>query len=123
RHRMARARHRETRDRPATAVAVAVFAACGVYQLTTLKDRCLSLCRSPLGLVVRYASYDGAARDVRIGLHHGAFCVGCCWALMGLLVAFGLMNVVAMIAVAFVVMLEKTWARGVDFARLIGVVA
>ena len=61
-------------DHPAwaTAVAVTVFTACGVYQLTPLKSRCLKHCRSPLSLLLHYGSYQGALRDVRAGVHHGA---------------------------------------------------
>jgi Predicted metal-binding integral membrane protein (DUF2182) len=65
----------------ATAVAVAVFASCGVYQLTPLKSRCLKHCRSPLSLLLHYGAYRGALRDVRAGAHHGAYCLGCCWSL------------------------------------------
>jgi predicted metal-binding membrane protein len=107
----------------ATGLAVVIFAACGVYQLTPLKDRCLAKCRSPLGQVFQYASYRGRTRDLRVGVHHGAYCLGCCWALMGLLVAFGLMNVVAMVVLAGVVLVEKVWPYGPGFARAVGVVA
>ncbi len=114
---------RVVEGRGATAFAVALFAACGVYQLTPLKDRCLARCRSPLGFLMRYSSYQGPTRDVRVGLHHGGFCLACCWSLMMLLVAFGLMNVVAMVGVASVVLVEKVWVRGPAFARAVGVAA
>jgi len=107
----------------ATGLAVAIFLACGVYQLTPYKERCLAHCRSPLGFTLRYASYSGRTRDVRVGLHHGGYCLACCWALMALLVVFGLMNVAAMIVVAAIVLVEKTWARGPMFGRVIGGVA
>lgn len=107
----------------ATALAALVFLACGVYQLTPLKDRCLARCRSPLGFTLKYASYRGRGRDLRAGAFHATFCVGCCWALMALLVAFGLMNVLAMVVVAAVVFVEKTWGWGVRFARALGVVS
>ena len=96
----------------AMSLAVAIFLACGIYQLTPFKDRCLAHCRSPLGFTLKYAAYRGHTRDLRVGLHHGAFCLGCCWALMALLVVFGLMNVFAMIVLAGIVLVEKTWARG-----------
>jgi len=73
-------------------LAVATFAACGVYQLSRLKDRCLAHCRSPLGLLLHYGSYRGKLRDLRAGVHHGAYCLGCCWGLMVILVAVGVMN-------------------------------
>jgi predicted metal-binding membrane protein len=107
----------------ATVLAVAVFAACGVYQLTPLKHRCLTRCRSPLGFVLKLGGYRGRTRDLRAGLYHGAFCLACCWALMALLIAFGLMNVIAMVVLAGVVLTEKTWVWGPHFSRVLGVVA
>jgi predicted metal-binding membrane protein len=107
----------------ATVLAVAIFAACGVYQLTPLKDRCLARCRSPLGFVLKLGTYRGRTRDLRVGLYHGVFCLACCWALMALLVAFGLMNVLAMVVLAGAVLAEKTWAWGPQFSRLLGIAA
>jgi predicted metal-binding membrane protein len=104
-------------------LAAALFTACGVYQLTSLKDWCLAHCRSPLGFIFKYAGYKGRTRDIRVGIQHGGFCLGCCWALMLLLITFGLMNVVAMVVLATLVLLEKTWRRGPVLARAIGVVA
>jgi predicted metal-binding membrane protein len=107
----------------ATAAAVAIFAACGIYQLTPLKDRCLVRCRSPLGQLMHYSGYRGRTRELRIGMHHGTYCFGCCWALMALLVAFGVMNVVAMVVLAVIVLIEKANARGQGFARVVGIAA
>ena len=107
----------------ATVLAVAIFAACGAYQLTPLKDRCLARCRSPLGFVLKLGGYRGRTRDLRVGLYHGAFCLACCWALMALLVAFGLMNVIAMVVLAGAVLVEKTWIWGLRFSRVLGVAA
>jgi predicted metal-binding membrane protein len=101
----------------ATGLAVAIFAVCGAYQLTPLKDR------SPLGFVLEYGSYRGRTRDVRVGLAHGALCLACCWALMALLVAFGLMNLLVMVALAGAVLVEKTWAWGPRFSKALGVFA
>jgi predicted metal-binding membrane protein len=111
------------RPAAATVLAVAIFAACGGYQLTSLKDRCLARCRSPLGFVLKLGAYQGRTRDLRVGLYHGAFCLACCWALMALLVAFGLMNVIAMVVLAGAVLAEKTWARGAGFSRALGIAA
>jgi predicted metal-binding membrane protein len=111
------------RPAAATVLAVAIFAACGGYQLTSLKDRCLARCRSPLGFVLKLGAYQGRTRDLRVGLYHGAFCLACCWALMALLVAFGLMNVIAMVVLAGSVLVEKTWVWGPRFSRLLGVAA
>jgi predicted metal-binding membrane protein len=112
-------------NRPLAArvLAVAIFAGCGIYQLTPLKDRCLARCRSPLGFVLKYGSYRGPARDLRAGINHGGFCLGCCWALMALLVAVGLMNLAAMVALAAVVLAEKTWRWGPGLSRVVGVAA
>jgi predicted metal-binding membrane protein len=107
----------------ATAAAAAIFAACGAYQLTPLKDRCLARCRSPLGFLLKLGAYRGRTRDLRAGLYHGTFCLACCWALMTLLVAFGLMNVIAMVVLAGAVLAEKTWARGAGFSRALGIAA
>jgi predicted metal-binding membrane protein len=103
-----------------TAVAAAVFAVNGVYQLTALKDFCLTKCRSPIGLLLRYASYRGPSRHLRAGAHHGAFCLGCCWSLMLLLTAFGVMNLWAMVGLAALVTAEKRLPRGRLVARVAG---
>ncbi len=103
--------------------AVAVFAGCGAYQLSRLKDRCLARCRSPLGLLLHYGSYRGRFRDLRVGAHHGGYCLGCCWALMVILVAVGLMNVAAMVGLAALVLIEKTWSWGPATGRLAGTAA
>jgi predicted metal-binding membrane protein len=105
----------------ATALAVTIFAACGAYQLTPVKDRCLARCRSPLGFVLHLGVYRGRTRDLRAGLYHGASCLACCWALMALLVAFGLMNVVAMVALAAVVLVEKAGPSARRFSQALGV--
>jgi predicted metal-binding membrane protein len=112
-------------DHPAwaTAVAVTVFASCGVYQLTPLKSRCLKHCRSPLSLLLHYGSYRGALRDLRAGTHHGAYCLGCCWSLMALLVVLGMMNLAAMVVLAAVVLVEKLWVHGELLARIVGIAA
>ncbi len=107
----------------ATPVAVVVFAACGVYQLTPLKTRCLRHCRSPLSLLLHYGTYRGPLRDARAGAHHGAYCLGCCWSLMALFVVVGVMNVVAMVVLAVVVLVEKLWVHGEVFSRAVGVVS
>jgi predicted metal-binding membrane protein len=99
---------------------VGIFAAAGSYQLTPWKDRCLSRCRSPVGALMYYVGFKGRSRDVRVGLHHGATCVGCCWGLMVLLIAVGVMNVPAMAALAAVIFVEKIWRYGKPFGRAVG---
>jgi predicted metal-binding membrane protein len=101
---------------------VAIFVAAGVYQLTPWKDWCLRRCRSPIGALMYYLGFKGRSRDVRVGLHHGATCAGCCWGLMILLIAVGVMNVAGMAALTVVILVEKLWRYGKPFGRAIGVV-
>jgi predicted metal-binding membrane protein len=102
-------------------LAIVTFAVAGAYQLSPLKDRCLAHCRSPLGLLLHYGSYRGRSRDLRVGLHHGGYCLGCCWGLMVILIAVGVMNLVAMVGLAALVLVEKTGRRGVAVGRIAGV--
>ena len=101
---------------------VVIFVAAGAYQLTPWKDLCLRHCRSPIGALMYYVGFRGRGRDLRVGLHHGATCIGCCWGLMILLVAVGVMNVVAMAALAVVIFAEKLWRYGKPFGLAVGVV-
>ncbi len=101
---------------------VGIFVLAGVYQLTPLKDACLRHCRSPMMSLLHYANFKGAARDLRVGVHHGLYCVGCCWGLMLVLVAVGVMNVPAMIGLAAVIFFEKLWRRGWVLTRVVGAV-
>jgi predicted metal-binding membrane protein len=93
-------------------VATAVIAAAAAYQLTPLKDVCLSKCRSPLAFVVG-SWRDGRLGAARMGVEQGALCVGCCWALMVTLFVLGVMNVAWMAAIAAVIAAEKLlpWKR------------
>ena len=61
--------------------------------------------------------------DFRAGLHHALYCLGCCWALMVVLIAVGTMNLLAMAALAAAILLEKVWSRSVLFSRAVGVPA
>ncbi len=101
-------------------VGFAVFAVAGAYQLTPLKDVCLRHCRSPMMSLLHYGGYHGRTRDLRVGIHHGLYCVGCCWGLMLVLVAVGVMNVAAMAVLAAVIFLEKLWSRGETLAKVVG---
>ena len=104
-----------------TAAGVAAYLACGLYQLSPLKYRCLAHCRSPLSLFFHYSSFQGHLRDFRVGAHHGAYCLGCCWGLMVVLLALGAMSVVPMLILATVVLAEKLWSKGEALSRLVGV--
>jgi predicted metal-binding membrane protein len=99
---------------------VAIFAAAGAYQFTPWKDWCLHRCRTPVGAFMYYLGFKGRSRDVRVGLHHGATCVGCCWGLMLLLIAVGVMNVTVMAALAVVIFIEKLWRHGKPFSQAVG---
>jgi len=109
---------------PVTAkwLGVAIFITAGIYQLTPWKDWCLRRCRSPIGALMYYLGFKGRSRDVRVGLHHGATCAGCCWGLMIVLIAVGVMNVAAMAALAVVILVEKLWRYGKPFGQAVGVV-
>src|SRR6516164_7075652 len=98
---------------------VAIFTAAGIYQFTPWKDWCLRRCRSPIGALMYYLGFQGRGRDLRVGVHHGATCAGCCWGLMIVLVAVGVMNIAVMAALAAVVFAEKLWRHG----KLLGQVA
>lgn len=104
-------------------VGAAIFAGCGAYQLSTLKGRCLRHCRSPLAQLMEYAGYTGRARDLRVGLRHAGYCLGCCWALMLLLFAFGAMSLVAALGLTGLVVAEKLAPRGELVARASGALA
>jgi predicted metal-binding membrane protein len=87
-----------------------------VYELTPLKNVCLSKCRSPLGFLIG-SWRDGLRGAVQLGARHGAWCVGCCWALMAALFALGVMSLAWMAFVAAVIAAEKIlpWRRTVVF--------
>ena len=85
--------------------------AAGVYQLTPIKHACLRHCRSPLEFLSTHWR-RGAGGALRMGLVHGAFCVGCCWFLMGLMFFGGLMNLYWVAGLALFVLFEKTLPAG-----------
>ncbi len=92
------------------------------WQVTPLKDLCLRHCRSPMSFFMRHARGAGRRRGaLRLGATHGAFCVGCCWALMVVLVAFGTMDLRWMAALAVLIYLEKVTAHGEVVARVAAV--
>jgi predicted metal-binding membrane protein len=99
-----------------------VLIAAGVYQWTPLKDACLAQCRTPLGFLMRHGGFRGdVAGCLGLGLRHGAYCVGCCWVLMALLLVVGVMNVLWIALLALLVLLEKLTPRGRWIARAAGV--
>jgi len=98
-----------------------VLAAAGAYQWSPLKYVCLRHCRSPIGFIL-HGWREGPGGALRMGLHHGTYCVGCCWALMAVQVALGVMNLPVMLAVAALIFLEKITRFGEFIARAAGVV-
>ena len=94
----------------------------GIYQLTPLKQACLHHCRDPI-LFLGHVWRPGFAGALRVGVHHGAYCAACCWALMLIQMVLGVMNLGVMIAVAAVIAGEKLWKRGPLLARASGVAA
>ena len=101
-------------------LAAAILIVAGVYQLTPLKGACLTLCRSPLGFFMTNWR-DGTLGAFRMGARHGMFCLGCCWALMIVLFAVGIMNLAWVAALTALVLIEKITPAGVMLSRLAGV--
>jgi len=99
-------------DRGGRWIAATTLIVAAVYELTPLKDACLGKCRSPLGLVLG-SWQEGHSGALRMGVRNGAWCVGCCWALMVSFFALGIMSVVWMALVAGLIAIEKTlpWRR------------
>jgi predicted metal-binding membrane protein len=102
------------------AVGATLLLGAGLYQLTPLKRACLRRCQSPLGFLVSrwHTGFSGA---FTMGLEHGAYCVGCCWALMLLLFAGGVMNVTVIAALTALVTFEKLSPFGTYSAWISGV--
>ena len=98
----------------------AILIAAGVWQLTPLKAMCLGHCRTPLGFLVGHWR-AGNLGAVRMGLEHGAYCLGCCWFLMALLFFGGVMNLYWIVGLAVFVLLEKTVAFGQLLSRAVGI--
>jgi predicted metal-binding membrane protein len=93
--------------------------AAGIYQLSPLKHVCLRHCRGPLDFIVRYWR-KGTGGAFVMGIEHGAYCVGCCWFLMGLLFVGGVMNLLWVAAIATLVLIEKVAPFGETIARVSG---
>jgi predicted metal-binding membrane protein len=101
------------------ALSALLLAAAGLYQLTPLKDRCLSKCREPLAFFMTHWR-PGTAGALRMGIRHGAYCVGCCAVLMLLLFAVGVMNLAWIAALAAFVLVEKLLPGGRLAGRFAG---
>jgi predicted metal-binding membrane protein len=96
-----------------------LFLGAGVYQFTPLKRACLRRCRSPLEFLAEHWR-EGNAGAFRMGLRHGAYCVGCCWAVMALLFVGGVMNLAWIAGLALLVLAEKLLPGGPVVGRVLG---
>jgi len=92
----------------------------GIYQFSAIKNACLSRCRAPAQFIAQHHR-PGSAGALRLGMHHGAYCLGCCWALMALLFVGGVMNLYWITGITLYVLLEKVLPQGKHIARLAGV--
>ena len=102
------------------AIAVAaILLLAGVYQFTPLKSTCLRACRTPADFLLTHW-HRGLSGQLRLGVEHGLFCLGCCWALMALFVGVGAMSLVWAVGIAVVVLIEKVRPEGVAFGRIAG---
>jgi predicted metal-binding membrane protein len=93
-------------DRAGRWVAGATLVVAAAYEFTPLKDACLGKCRSPLGFLLG-SWRNGLSGALQMGARHGAWCIGCCWALMASLFALGVMSIVWMAVVAGLIAFEK----------------
>ncbi len=94
-----------------TKLAGLTFLLAAAYEFSPLKNRCLRQCNSPLGFITVHWR-PGTAGGLRMGILHGMFCVGCCWALMLLLFTAGVMNLLGVAALAVLVLLQKVLPYG-----------
>ena len=97
-----------------------ILIAAGIYQWTSLKDACLRHCRTPLSFLLSDWR-EGWLGAFRMGIDHGLFCLGCCWLLMALPFAAGLMNLLWMAALTVFILVEKTAPAGQWFGKIGGV--
>lgn len=99
-----------------------VLVVAGAYQFTAWKTTCLRACRTPMSFVLTHDWGGGSRSALRAGLSHGLFCLGCCWALMSVMLVVGLMNLVWMAALTLVFVAEKNWRRALGLTRVVGTV-
>ncbi|MDQ3971720.1 MAG: DUF2182 domain-containing protein, partial [Thermoproteota archaeon] len=92
----------------------------GAYQFTPLKRICIGYCESPMSFFMRRWR-DGTSGAFKMGVYHGIYCLGCCWAYFLLMVALGWMNLLWMGLFAGIIFGEKMWSRGIWIARAAGI--
>ena len=99
----------------------ALLLVAGVYQFTPLKSACLRECRTPADFLMTHWR-RGLGGQLRLGVEHGLYCVGCCWALMAIFVGVGAMSIPWAAAIATVVLVEKVVPHGIAFGRILGAI-
>jgi len=100
-------------------IGAVTFAIAGGFQFSLLKEHCLKQCRSPLSFFVHYYR-QGISAAYRMGLRHGVFCLGCCWALMLVMFGVGVGSLVWMAVLTGVMVVEKTYPGGQRLSPLVG---
>ena len=97
-----------------------ILAIAGIYQFTPLRQACLRQCRSPLDFLMHRWRGAGVLDAFRLGVEHGAYCVGCCWGLMAVLVVAGAMSLLWVVLIALIVFVEKLMPFGERGAQVTG---
>jgi predicted metal-binding membrane protein len=101
-------------------LAGALLGAAGVYQLTPVKNACLEHCQAPLAFLMHHWR-EGRRGAFQMGIRHGLYCVGCCWALMAVLFVVGVMNLMWVALLTIFILAERLGRIGTYIARLGGV--
>jgi predicted metal-binding membrane protein len=102
-------------------IGAVTFFTAGLFQFSPLKERCLDMCRTPLGFFLHYYR-KGVGPAWQLGLRHGGYCLGCCWALMLVMFGVGVGNLAGMAALTGVMVIEKTVPGGKRLSPVIGIV-
>ncbi len=97
-----------------------ILVVAGAYQFTSWKRLCLDGCQSPLAFIVSHDFGGGVAGALRAGAAHGLYCLGCCWAVMAVLIVVGLMNLMWMAGMVVLFFAEKHWIHGLALAKVAG---
>ncbi|MBL4829082.1 MAG: DUF2182 domain-containing protein [Aliivibrio sp.] len=97
-----------------------LFLLAGIYQWLPIKQRCLNVCRSPLGFIMKEWG-EGINNAIKLGFKHGQYCLGCCWVLMGLLFTAGVMDLKWVLVLTLVILTEKLLPEGKITSRALGV--
>ena len=104
-----------------TRIGGVVLIVAGIYQFTPLKNNCLSRCQSPFAFIQANGGIRRGRRDsIQLGMRHGMYCIGCCWAMMTLLFVGGVMNILWIAVIAIFVLIEKAVPAGAAIARVAG---